>query len=69
MSQTAKTVRYAIKRASGAAPLPRKTWGVLPQIKALGFRHVHAITYWSRDLAYLGGNRFQFTTRNPLDRP
>ncbi|GAB3789168.1 hypothetical protein GCM10028797_23830 [Dyella agri] len=40
-------------------------WDMLEQLKRVGFEEAEAICYWSRDLAYLGGEQFAFVARKP----
>jgi SAM-dependent methyltransferase len=40
-------------------------WEVIQQLEAVGFVDVQALVYWSRDLAYLGGDQVIFTARKP----
>jgi len=40
-------------------------WDMLEQLKRVGFEEAEAICYWSRNLAYLGGEQFAFVARKP----
>jgi hypothetical protein len=35
-------------------------WELLDELNTIGFKNVHALLYWSKELGYLGGEQVQF---------
>jgi glycosyltransferase involved in cell wall biosynthesis/SAM-dependent methyltransferase len=51
-------------KMSASRPL-KFSWDLLQDLKEAGFKEPRAYHYWSRDLAYLGGEQFVFVSTKP----
>jgi SAM-dependent methyltransferase len=54
-----------VDRDNGALCFRYFAWDMLDDLRRIGFYDPKAITYWSRDFAYLGVEQFLFVARKP----